>query len=414
MTVLGLVGFFGTWWLSGYSIAVYALTGPPLDMITRYSLLVLPLFIFMGTLADKMKIGRKAYQAAELFIGHKKGGLAIGSILGCSAFGAVVGSSLATVVTIGKFAIPQMQQKGYKKTLAAGTIAAGGTLGILIPPSLPMIIYAFLTDSSVGRMFAAGIIPGLLTVALYTAVIKIWTTIDPEVAPAQTKKTSRSDQLKSLANTWQMLLIFLIVIGGIIGGFFPPSEGGAIGCAALLILGVLTRDLKLSDYFAALFEATMTTTLLYLIIIAVSVFNFFINETKIPLELASYLKSLTLSNNLILLQIIGVLILLGCILDALSLVFITIPFIFPIVKSFGFDPIWFGILMIVVIEIGVITPPVGLNIFALQKAVSGVRAKDIFKGVGPFVVADFVRIILLFTFPSIALWLPNWLYGVSL
>jgi tripartite ATP-independent transporter DctM subunit len=263
-------------------------------------------------------------------------------------------------------------------------------------------------------MFAAGIVPGLLAVALYTIVINIWITIDPKVAPAQTKKTSRSAQLKSLANTWQMLVIFLIVIGGIIGGFFPPSEGGAIGCAALLILGILTRDLKLSDYFAALFEATMTTTLLYLIILAVSVFNFFISETKIPLELASYLKSLTLSNDLILLQIIGILILLGCILDALSLVFITIPFIFPIVKSFGFDPIWFGILMIVVIEIGVITPPIGLNIFALQKAVNGIRAKDIFKGVGPFIVADFIRIILLFTFPSIALWLPNWLYGVSL
>tara|TARA_A100001015_G_C14921572_1_gene684551 strand:- start:215 stop:1324 length:1110 start_codon:yes stop_codon:yes gene_type:complete len=368
------------------------------------------MFILMGSLAVECKFGRKVFAAATSAIGHYPGGLAVGSILGCGAFGAVIGSSLATVITIGKFAIPEMQSNGYSKTMSSGVIAAAGTLGILIPPSLPMIIFAYLTNTSVGRLFAAGIVPGLLSMVIYVAIIRLWVWLYPESAPVR-QKAPWSDFFQALYDMWDVALVFICVIGGIIAGIVAPTEGGALGCAVIMILGLLRGSLKVAGILKAFAATAITTSMLYTVVLSVAIFNVFVSETGVPSALGAWIVGLGFSVSGTLILIIISLLLLGCILDVLSIIFIMTPIIFPIVRSLGVDPVWFGIMMIVVIEIGVITPPVGLNIFAMTKVITGVRTRDLFVGVWPFVFADFIRLSLLFLFPIISVWLPNLIYG---
>jgi tripartite ATP-independent transporter DctM subunit len=406
---LGLVGFFGVWALKGFDTALYVVATAPVETLSRFTLAVFPLFILMGILAVKAGLADGLFNAANAMIGHRRGGLAIASIFGCGGFAAVNGSSLSTAATMAKLAVPQMLRFGYDKRLATGSVAAGGTLGIMIPPSLGMIVYAVLTESSIGKMFAAGIIPGIIAVGLYSAVISIWTRMDPSIAPV-TKKDTWPVRLRAMRQVWGILLLFGVVMGGIFTGLFSPTEGGAVGAFGALVIGIAIGRINWPVFVAALRETVELTAMVMLIIVGVSIFEFFISSARFPQEMSAFINALNAPDALIIGMIILFLIILGGFMEVIAIIFITTPFLFPIIMDMGYDPIWWGIVMIMVGEFGVITPPVGMNVFVVAKMVPQANISDVFRGVLPFLIGDVVRLLLIIIFPAIALWLPNLLF----
>ncbi len=400
---MGVVGAVGGAILNGFDSAAFILGSTPFETVFPYGLSVVPLFIMMGVFAEHAGLSRALYNAVHAFLGHFRGGLAMATVGACGAFGAICGSSLATVATMSRVAMPEMRRRNYSDSLASATVAAGGTLGVLIPPSIILIIYAVLTEESIGQLFAAAILPGALATLLYLAAVWVQTRFRPEIGPADARVAWRR-RLRSLLEVWQVALLFFVVIGGIYLGWFSPTEAAAIGVFGTFALALLRRRLTLRVLLSCIGETASTTGMIFLILVGTAVFSYFIETTTLPHALVQWVGGLGWDRYLVLLMLIVFYLVLGCFMDSLSMILLTLPFVFPLVTALGFDPVWFGVVMVSVVEIGLITPPVGMNLFVIIATVPDLKIQTVSRGVLPFFLADLLRIALLVAFPGIALW----------
>lgn len=401
-----VVGFGGIWAIDGSLAATATMSSETYSSVTAYGLSIIPLFILMGNLAGAAGYSQKLYEAANAWIGRLRGGLASATVVGCAAFAAVSGSSVATAVTIGKVALPQMKRFGYRDGLATGSVAAGGTLGILIPPSTGFVLYAILTEESIGRLFIAGILPGILLALLFIIVISVITWMHPEEGPPG-PSTTLVQKLIATLHSLPLIGVILVSIGGIYMGVFTPVEAAGVGATLVAVLGLATGAIKISMLPDVFIETVTTTAMLYLIIIGAHVFGPFLALTHIPELLATNLQNLGLGVYSTLFLILIGYIILGMFFDGLAMLVVTLPVVYPIITGLGFDPIWFGVIAVIVIEMGLITPPVGINVFVVKGVAGDVPMATIFRGVLPFWFAMAACLVLLVLFPEIALYLPS-------
>jgi C4-dicarboxylate transporter DctM subunit len=407
---LTLVGFVGNSIMSGV-IPTFALAGTvPFDVGAGYNLSVLPLFILMGEVASETGLSSDLFNAARVALAGMRGGLAVGALAASACFGAVCGSSLATAATMTRIALPDMRKAGYDPGLASAALAAGGSLGILIPPSIILVIYAAIADQSVPRLFAAGLLPGLLLTALYMLVTVIVAHVRKDYAPLGGSATLR-ERLAAMRGPWQFLVLFIITIGGIYAGVFSPTEAASVGAFGAIVLGALGRRLSLAALLRAIENTVVTCGLLFVIIFGANLFSFFMVQTQLPTLLAEGAHAANLSGPAVMTLIVIAYIVFGCFLEAIGMLLITVPVFLPLVTKFGYDPVWFGIIVVIVAEVGLIHPPVGLNLFVIQAHAPDIKLTSIYRGIVPFLLAPLVLIVAMFTFPQIALWLPKLFYG---
>jgi len=405
---MGVVGFLGVAYLRDWNFA------PALAMVEtkiyetgrNYTLSVIPLFILMGSLVTRAGMSQELFRAAYTWIGHLRGGLAMATVCACAGFGSICGSSIATAATMAKVAYPAMSKLGYSDRLSTGAIAGGGTLGIMIPPSTLMVIYGVLTETNIGKMFAAGILPGLLGTVLLCLAVQwtVWT--DPPRGP-RGERASWRERLIALRGVWAVVLLFLVVMGGIYGGVFTATEGAGIGAFGALCFALARRALTWRTLLDSLVESARTTAMLFTILIGALMFAEFVNYTSMPDDLRNLVTALNLSPVMVVAAICAIYVILGTAMEELSMILLTVPVFFPLIVHLGLDPIWFGVLIVVVVEIGLISPPVGMNLFVLNALLPNVSTGTLFRGVLPFMVADVVRLAILIAFPIIALWLPS-------
>ncbi len=403
---MGLVGAVGLGLLNGWDSVAFILGRAPFEAVFPVGLSVVPLFVMMGAFASYGGLSRALYSASAAFCGHFRGGLGIATIGASALFGAVCGSSMATAATMGRVAMPEMRRLGYQDSLASATIAAGGTLGVMIPPSVLLIVYGLLTEQSIGKLFAAGVFPGILGMFLYMAAIWIRTARHPELGPAA-PRVAWAGRWLAMRGVWRVVLLFSVVLGGMYVGWFSPTEAAAIGAAGAVLLAALARKLDRKTLVAGLSETVLTTAMIFLILIGAAVFNYFIEASGLPDATIEAVTELHWNRYAVLLVLCVLFIVLGCVMDSLSMIMLTIAGVFPLVTSLGFDPIWFGVMLVTLAEIGMITPPVGMNLFVLQGVVPHLKMPVMIRGITPFVVADLLRLALLVAFPAIALWLPS-------
>jgi tripartite ATP-independent transporter DctM subunit len=411
---MGFVGMIGFMIESGYRASISMTARLIIDTSQDYGLSVVPLFILMGLFVNKAGISRELYAASNAFLGHFRGGLAMATIVACGGFAAISGSSLATAATMSKVAMPEMRRFGYADKLSTASIAAGGTLGILIPPSVILVIYGLLTETSIGKLFVAGIIPGLLGVVLYLVAVQFTVWRDREAGPAG-ERINLSGRLSALKDVWAVLLLFFLVIGGLYGVFdvppinlsFSPTEAAGMGAMGAFLIALARRRLSLADALEALRETAMTAASLFAVLIGAWIFSNFVNIAGLPTALSDMVTAYNLPPWMVMGLILLIYIALGCVFESLSMLLLTVPIFFPVVTGLGYDPIWFGIIVVVVTEISLITPPVGLNVFVLRAVVGDVPTATIFKGVTPFWMVDIIRLIILLTLPGLVLLLPN-------
>jgi tripartite ATP-independent transporter DctM subunit len=404
---MGLVGFVGFALMRSWPAAMSSAAGEFTD-IGAYTLSVVPLFVLMGNFVTRAGMSRDLYQAAYAFIGHRRGGLALSTIAACAGFGAICGSSLATTATMARVAMPEMQRFNYSTAFAAGTVCAGATLGILIPPSVIMVIYGIMTEQSIGALFAAGVIPGLVAMGFYM-LASVWVTSrHPEYGPPG-ERASWGERLRALRGIWGVALLFAIVMGGMYGGFFTPTEAAGVGAMGGFLFALARRSLTLPILRDVLVESARTSAMLFLIVIGASLFANFLNFTGMPNALKDLVTAFDVHPIAVIVAICAVYVVLGTAMESLSMMLLTVPIFFPLVTSLGFDPVWFGILVVCVIEISLITPPVGMNIFVLSSVMPNIPTTTIWRGVMPFIGADILRMAVLIAFPSITLFLPKWL-----
>lgn len=409
---LAFIGFGGYVWLNGFTPALSMVATVTKDSSLAYSLIVLPLFVLMGNLVAGAGISGDLFRAAQAFIGKRRGGVAMATVLACGGFGAICGSSVATAATMGKVAIPSMRQLGYSDSLSAATVAAGGTLGILIPPSVIMVVYGVATQTHIGMLFAAGIVPGLIAVMGYVLAVKWSVWRDPSVAPLAAGN-EQVDKLALLRTLWPVVVIFGVVMGGIYGGFFTSIEASGIGATAALVFALMHHSLKLKDIYAILVDTARTSAMMFAIILGAALFGEFVNLTGVHEGLLHVVKESGLPPFGIILLIIVLYILLGTVLESLSMILLTVPIFFPIVLALGYDPVWFGILVVMVVEIGLITPPIGVNLFVIRSVMPDIPMMTVVRGVIPFIAADILRILLIAAVPALSLWLPNLLFKAA-
>jgi tripartite ATP-independent transporter DctM subunit len=371
-----------------------------------YELSVLPRFILMGNLITRAGLSQELYDSASAFLGHRRGGVALASVVACGGFAAVCGSSLATAATMAKVAMPAMSRFGYADSLAAGSIAAGGTLGILIPPSVILVLYGIMTSTDIGKLFVAGMIPGLIGILFYIGAVVAATTLQPQLGPPG-ERSGWPQRWRSLLGVWGVLVLFALVMGGIYFGIFTPTEAAGIGAGGGFLFALGRHRLDRKALLEVLVETARTSTMMFMVLIGALVFSNFINVAGLPAQLAEFLNALQLGPLAVLACILGIYLILGCVLESLSMMLLTLPIFFPIVQALGFDPIWFGIILVIVIEICLITPPIGLNVFVIKATLPDVATAAIFKGVTLFILADILRLALLVTFPWLTLWLPS-------
>lgn len=406
---MALVGLFGGFAVNGWPTTLFVLGALPFESVFPYGLSIVPLFVLMGTLAHPAGVSRAIYDAGEGGFGHRRGGLAMGGIAACAGFGAICGSSLATAATMARISIPEMRARGYDPAFAAATVAAGGTLGVLIPPSLVLVIYALLTQESVGKLFVAAFIPGLVAAALYLGAIAVVTARHPHLAPALPRRPG-AERLRMVLSAWDVIALFVAVLGGLFLGLFSPTEAASVGVAGVIALGLARRRFTRRAFLDALQEAAGLTGMIFFILIGAALFNYFIEATRITDLFVTAVHGADLSYWQVVAAIILLYLVLGCFMDSISMVFLTLPFLYPIVQSYGMDPIWFGILMLSVVEIGLITPPVGMNLFIVSASASDVGFGRLCRAVVPFILADSLRIVLVAAFPALSLWLANLLF----
>ncbi len=403
MAVVGVAGF---WLLNGWTGAAFILGSSPFEAIFPYSLSVVPLFVMMGVFAARAGLSRSLFDVVNSFFGHIRGGLAVTAVGACALFGAICGSSLATVATMGRVAIPEMKRHGYSNSLSSAAIAAGGTLGVLIPPSILLVIYGILTQTSIGQLFIGAIIPGILGTVLYAAAIIIRVRMRPELAPP-TPKTDWSARVASLGRVWGVALLFALVIGGIYLGLFSPTEAAAVGAVGAFVLALFSGELDRKAFWGAVSETASLTGMIFFILIGASLFNYFLETTGLPNGLISLIQGSGLSPTAVLVLILIFYVMLGCFMDSMSMILLTVPFLAPVAQTLGYDMVWFGILVVTVAEIGLITPPVGMNLFVVQASMPGLTQRTVASGILPFILADLIRLILLVAVPALTLWLPS-------
>ena len=411
-----LIGFFGVWIVTGSSRPILAqLKSVPYDTFSNYSLSIVPLFLLMGQFATRGGMSRVLFDAAATWIGHRRGGVAMASVGACGAFGAICGSSLATAATMGQVALPELKRFGYSGALSTGALAAGGTLGILIPPSVILVIYAILAEQNIAKLFIAAMVPGILAAAGYMLAIAIYVRVFPE--SAQQRAPSRSDERwQALVRVWPVLTVFLLVIGGIYAGWFTPTEGAAVGAAGTGLIAWLKGGLDWQGLKESILATAVSSAMIFFIVLGAAVFNSFLAFSQLPQEAARVVGESGFSPWLILTIILICYLIFGCIMDSLSMILLTIPIFFPMIMAldFGMTPeqtaLWFGILVLIVVEVGLITPPVGMNLFVINSMSEGVPISQTYRGAFPFILSDFVRVVLLVLFPGITLFLVNALF----
>lgn len=403
---MAAVGFVGFSLVTSFKTGLSMLPREIFEQLTSYSISAIPMFILMGYYAFSAGIGARLYEAAYKIFGHIRGGLAIASIFACAAFGAICGSSTATAATMGKLAIPAMKKYGYDDTLSTGCIASAGTLGILIPPSVIFLIYGFMTEQSVGKLFISGIIPGILLAILMSLAVYFMCRKNPHYGPRGEKATFKEKVRASIA-VLDVLALFIVAVGGLLYGFFTPTQTGGVGAAGALLIGLLRRELTWKSFVQNTLEAVRTSVMILTIIACASVFGKFMTVARIPFAVSDWVASLSVPHYVTMCVIIAIYILGGCFIDAIPLIILTIPILYPIVLSLGYDPIWFGVMIVLVTCMGVITPPVGVNVYVIKGIARDVPLNTIFKGIFPFLAAMIVTAIILMLFPSLATILPS-------
>ena len=403
---MGLSAFLGTLLLIDGGAALSLLGQTAYETGLTYNLSVIPMFVLMGYIAGEAGLNESLFRACNAWLGHRRGGLALATIGGCGAFAAICGSSLATAATMAQIALPEMRRYKYSDKLALGSLAAGGTIGILIPPSVIMVIYGLLTETSISALFLAGFVPGILTVAGFMLAISIMTRIDPTLGPPAARTPMR-ERFIALKSVWGTAGLFLLVIGGLYVGIFSPTEAASVGTVGAFVLGLVNRRSPMQLLRTTLLDTVKTTAMIFTVLIGAILFNNFLILASVPTLVSDWISGLPLGKTAVLLVIIAMYFLLGCLLDSLAMILLTIPIVFPIVKELGYDPVWFGIIIVMVVELGLITPPIGMNVFVIKGIAKDVPLEDIFRGVTPFIIAQVILISILIAFPQIALWLPS-------
>ncbi|HWK84206.1 MAG TPA: TRAP transporter permease [Caldimonas sp.] len=403
---MGLVGVTGYSFIVGPGPALKLVGQTSLRTVTDYTFGVIPMFMLMGAFVSVSGLSREMFKAADAFVGHLRGGLGIATVVACGGFAAICGSSVATAATFSTVAYPEMRRFGYPQSFSTGVIAAGGTLGAMLPPSTVLAVYAILTQQDIGKLFMAGVLPGLLAMAMYVATVALIVRVRPRFLPAGEAKPW-AERVGALRLVWAPLLLFLFVIGGLYGGFFTPTEAGGVGAAGAFILGALRKKLDGTKTREALLQATRTAAAVFTVLIGALLFGYFLTITQTPQKITAFLTGLGVGRYGILALIMGMYLVLGCLMDAMAMIILTVPIIFPAVTALGFDPIWFGVIIVMTVELGLIHPPVGMNVFVIKSVVKDVSFTTIFKGVLPFVATDILRLVILIAFPIIALWLPQ-------
>jgi C4-dicarboxylate transporter DctM subunit len=403
---MAATGFLGSAMLIDFNAAMALLGQTAFETPITYNLSIVPLFILMGYFASNSGLSEALFSACNTWLGHRRGGLALATIGGCGAFAAICGSSLATAATMTQVALPEMKRFNYDDSLATGSIAAGGTIGILIPPSVILVLYGILTESNIGELFLAGFIPGILTVIFFMVTISIVTAFYPETGP-RGAKTTFAEKMGAFKKVWSTVLLFLLVIGGIYLGFFSPEEAAGVGASGALLLALMARTMTWEIFFDCLMETVKTSAMIFTILIGAILFNNFLVLSAVPDSIGTWIGGLDMSATAILVIILLIYLALGCALDSLAMILLTIPIFFPVVAKLGFDPIWFGIIVVMVVELGLITPPIGMNVFIIKGMAPEVALGTIYKGVLPFAVAQILLIVLIVIFPAIATWLPS-------
>lgn len=401
-----LIGFAGFATLSGFMPSLSMVAASARDSVLSYNLAVIPLFVLMGNLVAGAGISQDLFRAAQVLIGRRRGGLAMATIVASGGFGAICGSSVATALTIGKVSLPSMKKYGYSEGLSTAAVAAGGTLGILIPPSVIMVVYGVSTETHIGKLFMAGIVPGIIGVLGYMLAVRWVVWRDPSAAPITEKipKEQRKGLIKGLV---PVIVLFGLVLGGIYGGLFTPTEASGIGAFGAFLFALGRRVLTREAIRSILSDSTQTTAMMFAILLGATVFGEFINLTGVHRALLDVVQDATLEPFTVILIIIAIYIVLGCILESLSIILLTVPLLFPVVVGLGYDPVWFGIIVVVATEIGLITPPIGINLFVIQSLVPNLKLSTLVRGIAPFVTVDIARILLLASVPALSLWLPN-------
>ena len=403
---MGLVGVSGYAALSGLAPALKLVGQTTMRTVTDYTFGVIPMFLLMGALVAQAGISRDLFRAAQALIGHWRGGLGIATIAACGGFAAISGSSVATAATFSQVAYPEMRRYGYPQGFATGVIAAGGTLGAMLPPSTVLAVYGLLTQQDIGKLFRAGILPGLLALCMHMLTIVVLTALWPNYLP-KAPRAARGERIAALRQAWPPVALFVFVVGALYGGFASPTEAGGMGASGAFLLGVSTGRLDRTKIRDALLMATRTAAAVFTVLIGAFLFGYFLTITGVPQKVTEFLTSLGLGRYGVLALIMLMYLVLGCLMDAMAMIILTVPIIFPVIQELGFDPIWFGVIIVMTVELGLIHPPVGMNVFVIKSVVKDVTFSTIFRGVAPFILADFLRLAILIAFPVIALWLPG-------
>jgi C4-dicarboxylate transporter, DctM subunit len=407
---MGLVGVCGFSYLVGGGPALKLVGATSMRTVTDYTFGVIPMFLLMGTFVTNSGMSRQLFSAANGFVGHLRGGLGFATVVACGGFAAICGSSVATAATFSAVAYPEMRRHGYPQSFATGVIAAGGTLGAMLPPSTVLAVYGIITEQDIGKLFIAGIVPGVLAITMYLTTIAIIGYVRPGFLPTG-PRASWAQRVSGLREIWAPLLLFVFVIGGLYGlPFLPrftPTEAGGVGASGAFLIGVLTGKLDKDKVLMSLLQATRTAAAVFTVLIGALIFGYFLTVTQTPQRITEFLTSLGLGSYGVLALIMLMYLVLGCLMDAMAMIILTVPIIFPVITHLGFNPIWFGVIIVMTVELGLIHPPVGMNVFVIKSVVKDVSFATIFKGVIPFIVTDLIRLVILIAFPILALWLPS-------
>jgi C4-dicarboxylate transporter, DctM subunit len=407
---MGLVGVTGFSYLVGAGPALKLVGATSMRTVTDYTFGVIPMFLLMGTFVSNSGMSRQLFSAANGFVGHLRGGLGFATVAACGGFAAICGSSVATAATFSAVAYPEMRRFNYPQSFATGVIAVGGTLGAMLPPSTVLAVYGIITQQDIGKLFIAGILPGLLAIVMHMVTILIIGYSRPGFLPAGPRSSWR-ERAKAIGDVWSPLLLFLFVIGGLYGGFFIPTEAGAVGAVGAFAIGVLRGKLSGAGVLQALLQATRTAAAVFTVLIGALCFGYFLTITQTPQHVTQFLTGLGVGPYGVLALILLMYLALGCLMDAMAMIILTVPIVFPVVTALGFDPIWFGVVIVMTVELGLIHPPVGMNVFVIKSVIKDVSMATIFAGVLPFVATDLIRLAILVAFPALATWLPQRMIG---
>ena len=407
---MGLVGVTGFSYLVGAGPALKLVGATSMRTVTDYTFGVIPMFLLMGTFVSNSGMSRQLFSAANGFVGHLRGGLGFATVAACGGFAAICGSSVATAATFSAVAYPEMRRHGYPQSFATGVIAAGGTLGAMLPPSTVLAVYGIITEQDIGKLFIAGIVPGVLAMMMYLTTIAIIGYVRPGFLPTG-PRTNWKQRVAGLKEIWAPLILFIFVIGGLYGlpylPRFTPTEAGGVGASGAFLIGVLTGKLNKEKILLSLLQATRTAAAVFTVLIGALIFGYFLTVTQTPQRVTEFLTGLGLGSYGVLALIMLMYLVLGCLMDAMAMIILTVPIIFPVITHLGFNPIWFGVIIVMTVELGLIHPPVGMNVFVIKSVVKDVSFATIFKGVIPFIITDLIRLVILIAFPILALWLPS-------